>query len=86
RDHARTEDGVAGLVLTNRRLIHHTPFRHHEEPAGDALEMRLAFGRGKGTLQIHAPNCHIKRMCLDREGVLKLRHALAHSNFRVAWR
>lgn len=86
RDHARTEDGVAGIIVSNRRLIHHTPFCHNEEPAGDPLELKLAMGKGRGTLRIHAPNCNVKRMCLDREGVRTLRSALKATDFRVAWR
>ncbi|MBS3734708.1 MAG: hypothetical protein KGY99_07255 [Phycisphaerae bacterium] len=86
RDHARTEDGVAGLILSNRRLIHHTSYRHSEASVGTPLEMRLAFGQGKATLQINASDCNVKRMCLDREGVRTLRSALSESDFHVAWR
>jgi hypothetical protein len=85
RDHSRTEDGMSGLLLSSRRLVYHTRLRHHESPAGEPLEFRLAMSRMHGQLEVRAPSWQARRLRVDKDGISRLRRALAKGRFRAAW-
>lgn len=84
RDHARTEDGMAGLVLTNQRLIHNSRLRHREHNVDDPLEMKLTSRDGMQMLHIHSTRWEAD-IKLDGEGLVTLRRALAKGHFSVLW-
>jgi hypothetical protein len=86
RDHARTEDGVSGLVISTRRIIYHSHSRHREALAAEPLEMQLAIGEGKGDLRFRTRSWQVKRFRVDRDGIRQLRRALTVGKFKVAWR
>jgi len=84
RDRARTEDGMNGLIVSDRRLIHHGRMRHHEWEVREAIKLILESGRLKGRMRVTIdPNAvHI---AIDGEGIAKLRRALTKGRFRAAW-
>jgi hypothetical protein len=84
RDHARTEDGMFGLAVSDRRLIHHMPLRHWESEVSRPLDLVLSAGKKKGQLvvTIAAWKCPIQ---VDGDGIAKLRRALTIGKFRANW-
>ena len=85
RDRARTEDGMAGIAVSNRRLIYHTQMRHREAGITEAIELQMVTEAGKGILQIKTPKWQAKRITLDRVGIDRLRRALAATKFQAVW-
>ncbi len=86
RAHNRTEDGMAGLVLSTKRMIFHTPRRHMESAVAEQLQLLLSMARDTGELEINTSNWQIKKMKVDREGIRGLRRALTMGKFRVSWK
>jgi len=85
RDHVRAEDGMAGLLLSNRRFIYHTKLRHRECTQTCPLELQLALGHEGGHLKIKTPEWEMTRLAVDRDGVSRLRRALVTGGFKAAW-
>ncbi len=85
RDYARTEDGMAGVVITNQRLIAHSSLRHREALVTEALELTHSSGAGKGHVTIKTANWTIPRMTIDREGIARLRRGLSLGKFMAVW-
>ena len=69
RDRARSEDGMAGLVVSDRRVIHHSDLRHRESFVTQPLEIELARGQGRNRLRIKTPNWQIEQFTVDPEGL-----------------
>jgi hypothetical protein len=86
RDHVRTEDGMAGVLLSSTRVIYHTPRRHRECSAREPMEFQHASGAGKGSVTIKTPSWAINHMSIDRDGITHLRGALLVGKFRAVWR
>jgi len=86
RDYVRTEDGMAGLLVSDRRLIYHTKMRHLEVDKVHQLQLELAMGSAGGHLQIKAPSCEIKRFAVDREGITRLRRGLTIGKYQAMWK
>ena len=85
RDYARTEDGMAGVLITNQRLIAHYSRRHREAPVTEALELTYSSGAGKGHVAITTANWTIPRMTVDRDGIARLRRGLSLGKFMAVW-
>ncbi|HOF17514.1 MAG TPA: hypothetical protein PK082_01295, partial [Phycisphaerae bacterium] len=85
RDHARTEDGMFGIVVSNGRMIYHANRRHHEAGLIDPVEVQVAQGSGKESLRLKAPLWEVKHMAVDGEGKSLLRRALTLARFQVTW-
>jgi predicted Zn finger-like uncharacterized protein len=85
RDYARTEDGMAGVLVTNQRLLAHYSRRHREALVTEALELTHAFGAGKGHVAIKTANWTIPRMTIDRDGIARLRRGLSLGKFMAVW-
>jgi len=85
RDHVRTEDGVAGVLISNRRLIYHNPRRHWEMSVEDPVELQTFTGGGRGSVSISTPSWSIRQMSVDRDGLTRMRRALALSKFQAVW-
>jgi hypothetical protein len=86
RDHTRTEDGVAGLLVSNRRLIYHTRTRHRELDIHTKVEIQLAMTGPRGHLRITAGGPWVKHLTVDRDGVRRLRGALTQAKCPAQWR
>jgi len=86
RDRARTEDGVAGLVVSNQRFIYHTPMRHREADISTPLQLQLGMTGRTGDLKINAGAWKIKHFTVDRQGLNRLRRALSAAKFPAVWR
>jgi len=86
RAHNRTEDGMAGVVISNKRFIYHTQRRHLEARASEPLQLLLAMGRDMGQLDINTPTWDMKRMKVDAAGIRVLRRSLTMGKFKVAWK
>ncbi|MGB2820085.1 MAG: MJ0042-type zinc finger domain-containing protein [Phycisphaerae bacterium] len=85
RDHVRTEDGVAGVLISSTRLIFHNPRRHWEMAVKDPVELRTSTGRGKGSVSITTPSWSIQHMTVDRDGLMRMRRALSLGKFQAVW-
>jgi len=85
RDHVRTEDGVAGVLITNHRLMYHTPRRHREITIKESVELRSSTGHGRGSISITTSGWSIRQMTVDRDGLTRMRRALTLSKFQAVW-
>lgn len=85
RSRTRKEDGMAGVLVSTRRLIYHTALRHHESEKGESLELSFAMDNGRQTLRIQAPLWEVKNMVVDKEGLRALRQALTEQRFPAQW-
>jgi hypothetical protein len=85
RERARSEQGLAGLAVSDRRLIYHTPVRHKEAGQGEKFEMTEIVEAGRTWLEIKCPSCALKRIAVDPDGLAQLRNALTRGQFTVGW-
>jgi hypothetical protein len=85
RDRTRTEDGMSGLLISNRRLIFHTRLRHSETTSDKPLKLQLSNDGGKLSVKLETPIWDIKHLVLDRDGANLLRRALVVSGFKPVW-
>jgi len=85
RDYARTEDGMAGVLVTNQRLIAHFSRRHREAAITEALELTHSSGAGRGHVTIKTANWTIQRMTVDRDGIARMRRGLSLGKFMAVW-
>ncbi len=86
RDHNRTEDGMAGVLVSDRRIIYHTHLQHRELPIGQHLELTLSMGGNMGHLKMKTAQWDVKRMPVDRDGVRTLRRALTLGKYGAQWK
>lgn len=86
RDHAYTEDGMSGLVVSNHRLIYHTQLRHREARAGDPIECSFVSDGSRSSLRICTQGWDIKHICVDGQGVDRLRRALLEGRYQATWK
>jgi len=85
RSRVRTQDGMCGVVLSNRRLIHNCSQRYHEVERGEQLDMDFAMSDGKMTLHIKTPSWEVKQMVVDKRGLEHLRRSMWQENFPAVW-
>jgi hypothetical protein len=85
RDHNRTEDGMAGVIVSDKRLIYHTHLRHKEMQADQPLQLLLAMKRGSGHVTITTKDWQIRKISVDQEGVRRLRRGLSLGKFKAKW-
>lgn len=85
RMRVRTQDGMGGLVLSNRRLIHNCPPKYHEAERGERLDMDFARSEGKMTLHIRTPSWEVRKMVVDKRGLERLRRAMWKEKFPAVW-
>lgn len=88
RDHMRTEDGMAGLLVSTKRLIFHTPMRHRESPVSEPVELEhsLALLERKEAVNVRTPAWSLKHLAVDRDGLTHLRRALTVGGYKAVWR
>lgn len=85
RDHARTEDGMAGLIITNMRVIYHTPVAHREVGIDQPLELQQAMAGRKGHVHIKTPAWEVRHFTVDRDGLARMHRALTLGRFPARW-
>jgi hypothetical protein len=85
RDRVRTEDGMAGLLISSKRLIYQVKLRHRECAVDHPMEFRLAMGKEAGRLRIKTPGWEISHLTLDRNGIQHLRRSLTLGKFQANW-
>jgi hypothetical protein len=85
RDRSRTEEGMAGLVVSDRRLVFHSNLRHRELAAGEPVQFRLAGSGDARILAVRAADWQIKRLRVDESGLNALRQALARGGHKAVW-
>jgi hypothetical protein len=85
RDHGRTEDGMNGVVVSNRRLVYHTEMRHREMHVGDNLQITVASHGHARRIAVRTDSWEVHAMTVDRDGLAGLRRALLMGQFRPAW-
>lgn len=88
RTHSRTEDGMSGIVVTNRRLIFNSSMRHREADKSTQLELDFfrASEKGQYKINIKSPNWEVKNLIIDKAGLECLRRALTKEKFNTVWR
>ncbi len=86
RDHSRSEDGMAGLTISTKRLIYHSEMRHREMRSDQTLELELAMGKDRGRVRLRTPDWQLKNFTVDRDGLAKLRRALSLAKFHATWK
>jgi len=85
RDVSHIDEGLAGLVVTNRRLIYHGGDRREESLVGERIRLQAPSSTGTVRLRIKTPRWEVGRMALDRNGVDDLRRALTAAQFKAVW-
>jgi len=86
RGRTRTEDGMAGLIVSSRRLIYHTRMRHHDLEVSLPVQFRLALSKTDVEIGIKTATWEAKHLRSDKVGVAHLRRALVKGKFRATWR
>jgi hypothetical protein len=85
RDRARSEEGLAGIIVTGRRLVYHTLVRHKEAALADKFELKETVESGRGWLEIKCSSWDIKHVAVDRDGLTRLKNALSQGKFAAVW-
>jgi hypothetical protein len=85
RDLTRAEDGMAGIVVSNKRLLCHNAMRHREAAVVESLEIEDTTVEDRHHLRIKSPAWEIRKVTVDREGLVVLKAALTKGMFRVTW-
>ena len=86
RSRRRSEDGMAGLAISDTRLVYHRPPLHQELPRGAGLAVQVRWADGREVATIDAPQCKRRSIILDRNSLKLLRRSLSEGNFHAAWR
>jgi len=85
RDRARSEEGLAGIIVTDRRVVYHTLARHKEAGVEEKLEFQEAVEQGRQCVGIRCSSWEIRHVAVDRDGLAALKNALARARFRAVW-
>ncbi len=85
RSHGRSEDGVSGIVVSNRRIIHNCDRRHRESEKGEPLELSFSMQGKQMRLTVKTPTWEVKNLVVDKSGLERLRRALAKEKFQTTW-
>ncbi|MCD4699079.1 MAG: hypothetical protein K8R91_00700, partial [Phycisphaerae bacterium] len=86
RNRARTEDGMAGVIISTNRLIYRRPPVHQEISLDKPVTFQIRTSRGKEIVTISADGFKSRPIMLDRKGEVTLREALSEGCFSVIWR
>ncbi len=85
RSHGRSEDGVTGIVVSNRRIICNCDRRFHESQKGEPIELSVSMSEKQMRLSLTTPNWNIRNLVVDKVGLERLRRALAKQKFIATW-
>ncbi len=86
RNRSRTEDGMAGVIISTRRLIYRRPPVHQELSSDKPATFQMRTSQGKETATISAEGFKARPITLDREGEVALRKALSEGQLKAIWR
>jgi len=86
RSKNRTEDGMSGLVVTNRRLIYNCSLRQKETGKTRPTDMDFTMENGRLKLDIKTPDWEVKGLFVDKAGLERLRRAMIAEQFNATWR
>ncbi len=86
RARARTEDGMAGVIISTCRLIYHRHSVHQELSSDKPVTFQMSASRGKEIATISAEGFKARPILLDREGEIALRKAILEGHFKAFWR
>ncbi len=86
RSRSRTEDGMAGIVVTDRRMICHSQRRHFEAKPDEPIELHIALHGSSADLTIKTGRGRMKCCHIDGDGADRLRRALSRAKFQAHWR
>ena len=82
---SRREEGMAGVVVSDHRLVYRSNLRHKQANKDVPITLQLAMTRELGQINIETPQWKVLRMTIDREGVRRLRRALTLGRFSTTW-
>jgi len=83
---ARIDDGMAGIAISDVRLVYHTQLRHKEVLVGEPLEVELTTSGARADLSLKTAQWDIRHTPLDRDGADALRRGLTAGKFSATWR
>lgn len=86
RNRARTEDGMAGVVISTRRVVYCRPPIHQEFSVNSLLTLQMRTFGAKKITTITASDSKPRPITLDRKGEMALRRGLSEGEFRTIWR
>lgn len=84
-DFSRSELGMAGLLVSSRRLVYHRPPRHREGTVDESLVIRLSLRGEKQMVSLDSPMLKNVSMATDPSGVKDLRSACRMAGLRARW-
>jgi hypothetical protein len=85
RTRRRSEDGMAGLVVSSSRLIYNRPPLYYEVPNGTAFTVMVRRGEGSEVATINAPDLKPRSITCDRRGIMLFRRSLSEGRFQAKW-
>jgi hypothetical protein len=85
RAFVRTEDGMAGLVVSTHRLIYHRPPMHQESRSDSEVVIKSHMAGGVEIVQVEGSDFKRRQMAVDRGGMMMLRKGLAEGHFKATW-
>jgi hypothetical protein len=85
RSRSRTEDGMAGVVVSTRRLVYHRPPLHGELLATSPVTLVAKYQNGKEIITFTSGEWLGRTMPLDRASLVALRRALSEGQFKATW-
>jgi len=86
RAFVRTEDGMNGLIISDRRLVYHHPPLHQEVTNRMTLTLQLRSAEGNEVASVEAPDFKRRSITLDRGGMMLFRRALSQGGFKAEWK
>ncbi len=86
RAFVRTEDGMNGLVISDKKLVFHHPPLHQEAARELKLTIVLRAEKGDEVAAIEAPDFKRRSIVLDRQGMMLFRRALSKGHFKADWK
>lgn len=81
----RTEDGMAGVIVSTHRLIYHRPPLHQEVRSHIGVVLKAQHDGDKEIVQMEAPEFKRRQMVVDRGGLVVLRRAISEGHFHATW-
>ena len=81
----RSEIGMAGVAISDKRFVYHRPPMHHELARGTALAIQVRLTAGKEVVTFHGGDMRRRPITLDRRGLMRLRRSLSEGRFKAKW-
>ncbi len=85
RDFGRSEMGMAGLAVSDCRLVYHRPPIRQEFPADGSVTMQTRVWRNRTTVTLLVPGGKPCPVRLDRKDMMVLRRVLSEVGFKAIW-